>query len=214
MSRPLPILYGLTDPRGARGLTSAEAARLLLDAGVRWIQIRDKGLTSRAALDSARAAVGEVRRASATVILNDRADIALLSGADGVHLGEEDLPPAAARTVLPADAVVGASTHSPEAAWRAMDDEAVSYVALGPLFATATKDLSAAPLGLLALERTAARKTKPLVVIGGISPEAVGACLAAGADTVAMISGLLDGDTARNVERALESAERMGFRSP
>jgi len=137
--------------------------------------------------------------------VNDRPDVALLANADGVHLGEDDLPAGAARRVLPGSALVGVSTHSAAAALAAMDDAAVSYVALGPIFATRSKETAHAPLGLSAVEAAARGKSKPLVVIGGILPKDVGACLAAGADSVAMIAGLLDGDVAANVAEALAS---------
>jgi thiamine-phosphate pyrophosphorylase len=202
----LPPLYGITDPRGARGLRPEEAARLLADAGVRLVQIRDKRPSARERLASARAAVDLLSRSGALAIVNDRPDIALLARADGVHLGEDDLPASAARRVLGASAVVGVSTHSAADALRAMDDDAVSYVALGPIFATSSKESTHAPLGLGAIETAARGKRKPLVVIGGIRPRDVGACLAAGADGVAMIAGLLDGDVVRNVEEALASA--------
>jgi len=201
----LPPLYGITDPRGARGLTPAAAARLLADAGVRLVQIRDKCVASRERLANARAAVAELAARGARSIVNDRPDVALLADADGVHLGEDDLPAGAARRVLPESALVGVSTHSVAAAIAAMDDGAVSYVALGPIFATRSKETAHAPLGLSAVEEAARGKSKPLVVIGGILPKDVGACLAAGADSVAMIAGLLDGDVTANVAEALAS---------
>ncbi|HKC23578.1 MAG TPA: thiamine phosphate synthase, partial [Thermoanaerobaculia bacterium] len=193
------------------GLSPAEAARLLADAGVRLVQVRDKCASSRERLSNARAAVRVLRASGALAVVNDRPDVALLSEADGVHLGEHDLPPGAARRVLPEAALVGASTHSVEEALAAMGDPSVSYVALGPIFATLSKETPHAPLGLAAVERAARAKTKPLVVIGGIGAADVGACLAAGADSVAMIAGLLDGDVRANVEAALASA---GSRAP
>jgi thiamine-phosphate pyrophosphorylase len=201
----LPPLYGITDARGARGLAPAEAARLLARAGVSLVQVRDKCVSSRERLANARQAVRALEELGAVAIVNDRPDVALLSGARGVHLGEDDLPAAAARALLGGGALIGVSTHSPEAAALAMDDAAVSYVALGPIFATGSKETPHAPLGLRAIEAAARAKKKPLVVIGGIAPEDVGACLAAGADSVAMIAGLLDGDVRRNVEEALAS---------
>jgi thiamine-phosphate pyrophosphorylase len=207
----LPTLYGITDAR-ARGMTPPEAARLLADAGVRLVQVRDKCVSSRERLSNARAAVLILRERGALAVVNDRPDVALLAEADGVHLGEEDLPAEAARRVLPPAALVGVSTHSVGAAIAAMGDASVSYVALGPVFATLSKETPHAPLGLAAVERAARAKTKPLVVIGGIAPADVGACLAAGADSVAMIAGLLDGDVRANVEAALASADSQRAR--
>ncbi|MEO6326850.1 MAG: thiamine phosphate synthase [Thermoanaerobaculia bacterium] len=219
----LPILYGLTDPRGVRGLTPADATELLLSAGVRLIQIRDKSFDVRRRLAGALEAVALVKAAGGTAIINDRCDLALLSEADGVHLGEDDLSADEARRVLGPSALVGISTHSVESAWKAMDgdglsaaarnssDLAVSYVALGPIRATGSKSTPFPALGLAAVEQAARRKTRPLVVIGGLTPALVGDCLAAGADSVAMIAGLLDGDPVANVSEARESARRAGF---
>lgn len=208
----LPLLYGITDPRGWRGLTAPAVARLLADVGVRLVQVRDKALASGSRLAAARSCVATMRAVSGVVLVNDRTDVALLSGADGVHLGEDDLPPACARKLLGEAALVGVSTHAVATAREAMDDPSPSYVALGPIFATRSKASPHAPLGLGAVEQTARAKTRPLVVIGGIDPDDVGRCLSAGADAVAMIAGLLDGDVRANVARALESARQAGFR--
>src|SRR5262249_21352388 len=104
----------------------------------------------------------------------------------------------------------GVSTHAVADARRAMESD-VAYVALGPIFATVSKSTPHAALGLGAIEAAARDRAKPLVVIGGITPDRVGDCLAAGADAVAMIAGLLDGDPAANVARSLESAARAGL---
>lgn len=205
----LPLLYGITAVRPGR--THADAAALLVGAGVRLVQVRAKDPSARALLETARGVVALGRAHGAAVMVNDRPDVALLAGADGVHVGEDDLPAEAARLVLGASAVVGVSTHAPEAARRAMTRPEVTYVALGPLFGTSSKATPHAPLGLGAVERAARGKTKPLVVIGGILPAQVGDCLRAGADAVAMIAGLLDGDVAANVAAARESAARAGF---
>jgi thiamine-phosphate pyrophosphorylase len=211
----LPVLYGLTDSRGDRKLTSTDAVRLLLSAGVRLIQVREKSSGVRRRLAAASEAVALVRAAGGTVIVNDRSDLALLSHADGVHLGEDDLRADEARRVLGDAALIGVSTHSVESARRAMEEGAgASYVALGPIFETGSKSSSFAPLGIAAIVKAALHKTKPLVVIGGLTPRLVGDCLAAGADSVAMIAGLLDGDPASNVRDALEAARRAGFGDP
>lgn len=209
----LPFLYGITDPRGARRLSPIAAARLLVSAGVLLIQVRDKTKAAGTRFSAMSDAVFFVKESGGRAIVNDRCDLALLAGADGVHLGEEDLPPEAALRVLSSGAVVGWSTHSAESALSAMEKPGVTYVALGPIFETKSKESSVSPLGLRAIEEAAKRKLKPLVVIGGITPERVGECLAAGADSVAMIAGLLDGDPARNVAISMERFTRAGFRS-
>lgn len=187
------------------------------------IQIRDKSSASRLRLAWAREVVSVACAVGAVVIVNDRPDIAMLALADGVHLGEDDMPAEAAREVLGSEALIGVSTHSVEAAMEAMNNPTVNYVALGPIFPTATKPDAHASVGMPAIERVARRKSKPLVVIGGLFPEHVGECLARGADSVAMVAGLLDrgpatkhGDSGlgvvrANVERAFESMARAGI---
>lgn len=127
------------------------------------------------------------------MIVNDRADIARLSGADGVHVGQQDLSPGAVRQVVGADAVVGLSTHTVEQLERALD-EPVSYVATGPVFGTMTKHTGYDAIGLelvaAAARRTTARSL-PLVAIGGITLERAASVVAAGATSVAVIGDLL-----------------------
>ena len=142
----------------------------------------------------------------ADVIVNDRADLARLSGASGVHVGQEDLPPAAARRLLGDAAVIGFSTHSVpqiEAALR----EPISYLAVGPVFGTSTKDTGYSAVGL-DLVRTAARLAGavPVVGIGGITVENASSVIAAGASAVAVIGALLiGGDPARRTRAFLQS---------
>lgn len=192
-------------------MTPADAATLLLDAGVTLIQVRDKTPSSGARLRAARSCLELANSRRARVVINDRCDVALLAEAHGVHLGEEDLPAVDARSFLGEAALVGTSTHAVTTAVAAMRDPVVSYVALGPIFETKTKASPFAPLGLDAVREVARRKTKPLVVIGGITSDRVGDCLSAGADSIAMVAGLLDGDVRSNVERSRESAAGAGF---
>jgi thiamine-phosphate pyrophosphorylase len=127
------------------------------------------------------------------VIVNDRADIARLSGADGVHVGQEDLSPRAVRQVVGADAVVGVSTHTVEQLERALD-EPISYVAIGPVFGTMTKHTGYEAIGLervAAAARRATARSLPLVAIGGITLERAASVVAAGATSVAVIGDLL-----------------------
>jgi shikimate kinase len=126
-----------------------------------------------------------------------------------VHLGEDDLPASAARAILPPESVVGVSTHDRDAALRAFADPSADYVAFGPIYASPTKGIRAAA-GLDALARVAERKTKPLVAIGGITAERLPAVFAAGADSAAMISGLLEGGRIEeNARQALDAARRV-----
>lgn len=146
------------------------------------------------------------------VIVNDRADIARLAGADGVHVGQTDLSPADVRRIVGDSAIVGLSTHTREQVDRALQ-EPVSYVAVGPIYGTATKDTGLAPVGLdlvrYAAAGGAAGVTRPVVAIGGITLERGAAVIGAGAASVAMIGDLVAGDPAARVRTCLQ---RLGVR--
>ena len=184
-----------------------EIARRLFGVAIRVVQVREKALPDSellAAVDT----VGRLARESgSTALVNDRVDVAHLAGV-GVHLGEDDLPAAAARRLLDGEALVGVSTHELPAAQRAFGDPACDYVAFGPVFASGTK-AARPPRGLEALSRVAAIRTKPLVAIGGITAETLDGVLDAGADSAAMIGGLLAGGAIENnARRALDRARR------
>jgi thiamine-phosphate pyrophosphorylase len=170
--------------------------------GVDLIQLRDKTLDDDGIIEAARA----FRDTDALFILNDRPDLVEACGADGVHVGQDDLPPAAVRSLAGEEAIVGLSTHTVEQLDRAVN-EPVSYVAIGPVFGTSTKVTGHERVGL-AMVREAARRTSaraiPLVAIGGITLESAPSVLAAGAASVAVIGDLLRaGDPATRVKAFL-----------
>jgi len=162
----------------------------LSEGGARLIQIREKYLAPRDFFREAQAAVARSRAAGTRIIINDRADIALALRADGVHLGQDDLPPDAARQLLGADAIIGFSTHNPVQAKLAAQLP-LSYVAIGPIFATNSKCNPDAIVGIEGLRRVRdAVGDIPLVAIGGITIENAAAVISAGADAVAVIGAL------------------------
>lgn len=175
------------------GLIPLEVARAVLAGGGRVLQVRAKTLGSRAFLELADACVSAARSYNASIIINDRVDIARLSGASGVHLGQDDVSPSAARRLLGDSAVVGVSTHTVQQIEAALR-EPVSYVAIGPVFGTASKDTGYAAVGLT-LVGTAARLAGhvPVVAIGGITLDNASSVIAAGAAAVAVIGDLLVG---------------------
>jgi len=179
------------------GWAPIDLVRAFLDGGARLIQLRAKQLSSAAFLDLADAAVGLAHPYRANIIVNDRADIALMSAAAGVHVGQDDLPPLAARRMLGTDAVIGLSTHTVAQIERAIV-EPVSYVAVGPVFGTRSKDTGYTAVGL-ELVGTAARVAgaMPVVAIGGITVENARSVIDAGAAAVAVISDLLLGNDPR-----------------
>ncbi|MGH9931781.1 MAG: thiamine phosphate synthase [Pyrinomonadaceae bacterium] len=182
-------LYPITD-RHLSGLSHAEQVVLLSDAGATLIQLREKIDSPARFFAQAEAALRVARDRGVKIIINDRVDIALALGADGVHLGQEDLAPEAARRILGPNAIIGLSTHNLEQA-RLTVRMPVDYVAIGPIFATSTKDSSNPPVGLEEMGRVhQALGTIPLVAIGGITVENIGSVLRAGADVVALISDI------------------------
>ena len=195
--RPFPRLYAIVDVDvcAAAGHTPLDVLRAFLAAGVRLIQLRAKTWDSGAFLDLAAAAVADAQAAGAVIVVNDRADIAVLSHAPGLHVGQDDLSPADARRIVGPDAWLGLSTHTVEQ-WTAALAAPISYVAIGPVFETGTKATGFESVGLHTVRlvaAAAAARALPVVAIGGITIERAPAVIEAGAAAVAVISGLLDG---------------------
>lgn len=194
MPRALPKLYAITDTR-LSGLSHPEQVAALCAGGASFIQLREKTLLSLDFYEQAKAALEITHRHGGKLIVNDRVDIAHAINADGVHLGQHDLPVEAARDLLGQEAIIGISTHSIQQFVEALT-RPVSYIALGPIFSTTSKDKPDPVVGLSALQE--ARKfvnALPLVAIGGITQENAPGVLAAGADAVAVVGGLA-GDVA------------------
>jgi thiamine-phosphate pyrophosphorylase len=203
----LPPVYAITDRRVSGVDDHVQIARRLFGVGVRMLQVRDKQMPDRALLASVEEIALLAKGPRAAVLINDRTDIAHVASL-GVHLGEEDLPAADARRLLGSSALIGVSTHDGEAARRAFEAEHADYVAFGPVFASRTKT-ERPPLGLDALARVARGKTRPLVAVGGITAENFEAVLEAGADSAAMIGGLLAGGRIEeNARRLLDLGRR------
>jgi len=164
-------------------------AATMLDAGVRVMQLRLKNLPARDFLAAARAIATLCRARGAVLIVNDRVDIAMLAGADGVHLGQEDLPLDAARRVAGPDMMIGISTHTIEQA-RAAENGGADYIGFGPMYPGGLRNnLSGQGLDQLRAVRAAVKI--PIVAIGGITEARVAETLAAGADAVAIITDVL-----------------------
>ena len=202
----LPRLYAVLDAgvSARHGWDPLDLGRALLAGGARLIQLRAKDTSARWLLDAADALVAAAAPYEAAIIVNDRADVARLSGAAGVHLGQDDLPPAEARRLVGDEALVGWSTHS-STQLAASLHEPVSYVAVGPVFATATKVTGYAPVGVALVRDAVARAGgRPVVAIGGITLDAAPAVIEAGAASVAVIGDLLaTGDPAARVAQYL-----------
>ena len=184
----LPRLYAIVDPLDT-GRNPVALAEALLAGGARCLQLRWKPAAPRDVLEAARGIHPLARAAGALFFVNDRPDIAVLAGADGVHLGQDDLPPAAARRVLGPGRVVGVSTHDLEQARQAVAAGA-DYVAVGPIYPTTSKAGALPPRGLDLVRAARPLVPCPLVAIGGIDATTAAGVIAAGADAVAMIGAL------------------------
>ena len=189
----LPSLYAIIDTGYAA--QPIEVAAMLVSAGVRLLQYRHKGAFERMHYEHC-CRISEIsREAGATFIVNDRVDIALMCGAAGVHLGQTDLPPDAARRLmdtqkLGAEKIIGYSTHN-EAQAREAESLPVDYVAIGPVFATRTKENPEPVVGLAGVSAVRRLVSKPLVAIGGITRPNAASVRSAGADSVAVVRDLL-----------------------
>jgi thiamine-phosphate pyrophosphorylase len=203
----LARLYAIVDVEVAAraGWAPADLARAFIAGGARLLQLRAKTLDSGPFLDLAREIVEDAHAAGATVIINDRADIARLAAADGVHVGQEDLSPRDVRRVTGDTLAVGLSTHTPEQIDAALN-EPISYLAVGPVFPTSTKDTGYDRVGF-ALVRQAADRAQaievPLVAIGGITLASAARVIEAGARSVAVISDLVTEDPEARVRQYL-----------
>ena len=187
MKFTLPKIYPITDTR-ISGLSHVEQVRRLIAGGATLIQLREKNAPSGEFYDAAAESFALAREHGVQIVINDRVDIAVASGADGVHLGQDDLPPDQARSLLGERALIGFSTHSVEQALAAISLP-VDYLAIGPVFGTKTKENPDRVVGLGGV--TAVRKAIgdfPLVAIGGITRVNIRNVLNAGADSVAVIS--------------------------
>lgn len=192
----LPRLNAIVDVDVARraGWEPLDLVIAYLAGGARFLQLRAKSLSGSEFLKLSTEVVRVAHDAGAIVVVNDRADVARLSAADGVHVGQEDLSASAVRTLVGADAIVGFSTHTSEQIDVAVD-EPVTYVAVGPVFGTGTKQTgySAVSLDLVdyAAGKSGRRGLLPVVAIGGITLETAASVLRAGAASVAVITDLL-----------------------
>ncbi|MCC7007561.1 MAG: thiamine phosphate synthase [Acidobacteria bacterium] len=209
MRQPLPRLYAIldTDTAARYGLASLDLFDGWLRAGIQLVQLRAKTMASGALLDLADAMAARAREAGITLIVNDRADIAALARASGVHVGQDDLAPRDVRQVVGDAALVGVSTHTPAQAAAALETP-IDYLAIGPVFATTTKDRPDPIVGLegVAAAASIARpRGVPVVAIGGITAACARAVLDAGAASVAVAGGLIGPDPERQARAFLRA---------
>lgn len=195
-------LYLVTDRTLSRGRSNLEIVAAAVAGGVRCVQLREKNCSTREFLAEARSLLTLLRPQGIPLIINDRLDIALAAGADGVHLGQHDMPLADARNLAGRKLIIGISAESPEHALAA-EQQGADYIGISPVFSTNTKKDHAPPLGLSGIEAIRARTTIPIVGIGGINLANGALVIAAGADGIAVVSAIVAADDPARAAEAL-----------
>jgi len=180
----------VTDRRRAPGEDLERVVEQALEGGIRAVQLREKDLGGRELLELARALRALTARAGARLFVNDRIDVALAAGADGVHLGRASIPPGEARRLLPAGALVGCSVHGLEEL-RDAEEGGADFVTFGPVYVTPSKAAWGPPAGTQALARACRAARVPVFAIGGVTAESAPEVMAAGAAGVAVISAVV-----------------------
>jgi thiamine-phosphate pyrophosphorylase len=208
--KPLPRLYAIADSSFG---DPVELARVLFSGGIRLLQVRNKKASARELLQQVDRILS-FAPSDAKVIVNDRVDIALVAGAAGVHVGQTDLPPGETRKILGPDRTVGFSTHNLKQALEA-DQLPVDYIAVGPVFPTATKENPYPVVGVDNLRMICRAVRKPVVAIGGIKLENVREVLSAGAASIAVIRDILDCENVSSrVQYWMELLSATEWRNP
>jgi thiamine-phosphate pyrophosphorylase len=199
-------LYAVADAEALSPTPLPEAVAAMAGEGVRWIQVRAKKLSGAAFYRLLEAAVRAVEGTDVELWVDDRADLAALFPVQGVHLGQADLPPAAARRVVGEGMRIGLSTHGDGQLAAADADRQVDVIAVGPVFPTAGKERPDPVVGLSFVARARARTARRLVAIGGIDAGNIARVLAAGADAAAVLGAVCRGDVRANCRRLLAAA--------
>ena len=206
----LPRLYVILDA-GLWKIPAKECAKSLVDAGVRLIQYRNKRATGRELFETARELAEYLNPLGVQFIVNDRADVAALVGAGGVHVGQDDLGVEQARKVVGDGKLVGMSTHN-AVQFRGALETSADYIAVGPVFATGSKENPDPVAGMGFVRETRGMTDRPIVGIGGITLERAADVIEAGADSVAIISGILGADDVG--KRAREYVDLLERQAP
>ena len=198
-------LYLVTDAGLSRGRSHLQVVGAALRGGVTIVQYREKSATTRRMIEEARELRKLCASAGVPFIVNDRVDVALAVDADGVHVGQDDMPAALARRLIGDKKILGVSAGNPEEARRAVADGA-DYIGASPVFATPTKSDAPPPMGAEGLRRLAQAVSVPVVAIGGMNAENAQSIMAAGASGIAVVSAIVAADDVERAARAILSA--------
>ncbi|MBQ7457326.1 MAG: thiamine phosphate synthase [Desulfovibrio sp.] len=207
MPRILPNatdLYAITDAKLSRGRSLEEVVTQLLDAGIRILQYREKHAKMGRMLEECRMIRAKTREAGACFLVDDYVDIAMLAEADGVHIGQEDLPLPEVRSLLGDSKIIGLSTHEPKQALAAVQMGA-DYIGVGPLFATKTKEDVVAPVGLAYCSWVRDNIPLPFVAIGGIKAHNIAEVARAGATCCALVSEFVGADSIKETVQTVRT---------
>ena len=204
-------LYLVTDRDLSFGRPTPAVVSAAVRGGVTCVQLREKALSTRAFLAEARAVAAVLKSTGVPLIINDRIDVALAVRADGVHLGQTDMPIADARPIVGSEMIVGVSVESVEDA-RTAEAEGADYVSVSPVYATPTKTDTVAPLGVEGVAAVRAAVSVPMVAIGGLNRETCEAIVRAGADGVAVVSAIVSADDPEAAARDLVDRIRRARR--
>ncbi len=200
-------IYGITAERLSAGRSNPEAAEQMLQGGIRFLQYREKKKSYRCMYEECQKIRELTRKYNAAFIVDDFVDLALAVEADGVHIGQDDLPPAVVRELLGPSKVIGLSTHSPEQLEAANElADIVDYFGTGPVFATRTKEHPAPVTGLSYLRYAVQHAHRPFVAIGGIKEHNIAAVAATGVRTCAVVSAITGAEDIAGVVQRLRKA--------
>jgi thiamine-phosphate pyrophosphorylase len=197
-------LYLVTDQQSLRGRSLTDVVMQAVHGGVTCVQLREKSATTREFVTLACALNNVLKPLGVPLVINDRIDVALACGAQGVHLGQSDMPTELARQLLPAQVFIGLSVESLDDV-RLAANQPVDYLGVSPIYTTPTKTDTAEPWGLDGLRRVRTMTDLPLVAIGGINMGNAAEVLAAGADSLAVVSALCSADDPCAAARALKA---------
>lgn len=197
-------IYGITADEFALGRGSVESVRLMIEAGIKVIQYREKDKYARVMYQECLAIRELTQAAGVTFVVNDHVDLALLVAADGIHIGQDDLPPEAVRKMVGEEMIIGLSTHAPEHAQAAARlGDVIDYIGVGPIFATNTKKDVCEPVGLDYLGYVVQNFTIPFVAIGGIKSHNIAQVRQKGAQVISLVSEIVGAEAVTSKVREL-----------
>ncbi len=195
-------LYLVTDKGLCKGRDLVRAVQEAVQGGVTMVQIREKNCTAGEFLNTARTLKQKLSGSGIPLVINDRVDVAMAAGADGVHIGQEDLPYAVVREMVGPNCIIGISINTYDQLWQALRTD-VDYLSISPVFTTQTKADIKEPFGLEGLKKARAMTDKPLITIGGINRDNLSDIMSTGMDGVALVSAVCSADSPADAAREL-----------